>query len=386
MTLAMMKAYLSVALVCCITYIAHIRQEDTPSARRKVLYTTSTFMAFLAWSLWVHGGRSVFPRLLPLALTSATGVAAYAAIGSHIAPFDRLMTNAAPILMAVLTLYTLIPRVEDYSRHLDIILLVTFGLPLIYAAPFIFSREGAAASIPAQLYTEAYMASAAAYRHSVPPDGVTEYEFVQNVDSGARCGIFSAPNRLIIAFSGSDSRLDWVRTNLDGTIDATTGIHEGFLSAWHSIRDRVLTLAGDMLIRNGGGKNVTILLTGHSLGGALATVSALDIQEGLDRPLTVVTFGAPPVGNAAFINAFDSAFPPTDTWRVFTIHDPIPKLIVGKLEHSMASRKVVLGSVTSTALNAHDISHYAPKPAHSSRRALVLQSSILASVIAFFSL
>ncbi len=50
--------------------------------------------------------------------------------------------------------------------------------------------------------------------------------------------------------------------------------------------------------------------TGHSLGGALATLAAHQmrtaaLKHGFDRDLACYTFGAPRVGNHAFARDFD---------------------------------------------------------------------------------
>ena len=334
----------------------------------------------------MHGGMTEYPRIFPLAIAMAVTFAAYTTFGRRvIASYDRVMANAGPFIVTVLFLYALIPSFEHLVRHIDIIATVAFGLPLVYATPyFAGSNTSEKTALPDTVYDEAYMASKAAYSKTKPagPD-ITEYEYVQNVDTGARSGIFSSPNRIVIAFSGSDSKTDWLKTNMDGRVDEETGIHEGFLKAWTSIKDKVLTLAGDMLIRNGGGKNVTVLVTGHSLGGALAEVSALDILATMDRPLTVVTFGAPPIGTSKFTTTFDQQI--SDAWRVFTVHDPVPKLIVGTLEHPLKARKVVLAPPTATAFTAHDMIYY-ERQDKGSMVTIGVQAALLACILIFFNI
>lgn len=62
-----------------------------------------------------------------------------------------------------------------------------------------------------------------------------------------------------------------------------------------------------------------VLVTGHSLGGALAMLAAHDIAkalEALDRNTSVAcyTFGAPRVGNYAFASEYGAAVP--DSWSI----------------------------------------------------------------------
>ena len=73
-----------------------------------------------------------------------------------------------------------------------------------------------------------------------------------------------------------------------------------------------------------------MLLTGHSLGGALATLAAYDVALRLDkeaaagRPvphMTMVNFGSPRVGNTHFAADFDRLVP--DAWRVINNNDAV---------------------------------------------------------------
>ena len=64
---------------------------------------------------------------------------------------------------------------------------------------------------------------------------------------------------------------------------------------------------------------VQICCTGHSLGGALATLAAFDISramEWVNRPTKIIcyTFGAPRVGNYAFAETYNKLVP--ETWNV----------------------------------------------------------------------
>lgn len=75
-----------------------------------------------------------------------------------------------------------------------------------------------------------------------------------------------------------------------------------------------------------------IVLTGHSLGGNLATVYASYLrwqwkQTGHPRPnMNVITFAAPAAGNEAFAESFDAAFP--HSLRIENSNDIVPKFPV----------------------------------------------------------
>lgn len=115
--------------------------------------------------------------------------------------------------------------------------------------------------------------------------------------------------------------------------------HQGFLAAYRSVRCSVLRVAGECLAAHDGASPSTlpwrILFTGHSLGGALATLCSYefahlefgDAAEGaaawVER-LVVYNFGSPRVGSGAFAAHFDSSLP--DCWRVVNAADLVPRV------------------------------------------------------------
>ena len=95
-------------------------------------------------------------------------------------------------------------------------------------------------------------------------------------------------------------------------------VHRGIYRKYMSLRDKLHALVQLHAPR-------TLLLTGHSLGGALAALAAVDLHAHYeDVELHVVTFGAPRVGNAAFTTQLASA---TRSYvRVRDPHDLIPDM------------------------------------------------------------
>ncbi len=81
-------------------------------------------------------------------------------------------------------------------------------------------------------------------------------------------------------------------------------MHEGFVSAYMSVQDQI-----HRFIRAHDLKKITI--TGHSLGGALATLCAIDIQLTYQGAyaLEIFTFGSPKVGNPEFCDLFNKHIP-----------------------------------------------------------------------------
>ena len=94
-------------------------------------------------------------------------------------------------------------------------------------------------------------------------------------------------------------------------------VHAGFLEAWNAVSRQVRVKTA--------GRRVT--LTGHSLGGAMATLAAIEMGPQVEA---VVTFGSPRVGDAEFRAGYSMQVP--HTTRYVNCLDPvalIPGLIMG---------------------------------------------------------
>lgn len=95
----------------------------------------------------------------------------------------------------------------------------------------------------------------------------------------------------IVVFRGTHDLAGWTQ-NLDARWAAGTWghVHAGFLRSWDVLKRRVRQAVGGS----------PAILTGHSLGGALATLAAADLNGRTE----VVTFGAPRVGDADFVERY----------------------------------------------------------------------------------
>lgn len=119
--------------------------------------------------------------------------------------------------------------------------------------------------------------------------------------------------------------------------------HRGFGDLWQAIRQASL----DALDSVATGCN-TRIITGHSLGAALATLCWADITGEL------MTFACPRVGNAAFAAGLDSG----NTVRVVNAPDLIPKLPTDPPFHHGGTEIVLNGPGGNIAV-AHILSSYA---------------------------
>jgi triacylglycerol lipase len=73
-----------------------------------------------------------------------------------------------------------------------------------------------------------------------------------------------------------------------------TLVHQGFYEAYSRVQADVTTAVQSLRSRY---PTASIAVTGHSLGGALAVLCALDYSERLGFDVTMYTFGQPRVGN-----------------------------------------------------------------------------------------
>ena len=120
-------------------------------------------------------------------------------------------------------------------------------------------------------------------------------------------GIVGHDNRLIITFRGSKNLKNWIRnastkllkTSLNGF---EAWVHSGFLLGYHLVAGRIRNYIERMKAKMGAD---SVLVTGHSLGGALAQICALDV-----RPVeSLITFGQPQAVSKATARAMPSVLP-----------------------------------------------------------------------------
>lgn len=109
---------------------------------------------------------------------------------------------------------------------------------------------------------------------------------------------------LILAFRGTVSVTDWLRNLKIARKESPMGkIHRGFTQGLDAVWDNPI----EPVLRAAADGDRKIWITGHSLGGALATLAAARAHEWLDIA-GVYTFGQPLVGNRRFAKLFNRRF------------------------------------------------------------------------------
>lgn len=119
-------------------------------------------------------------------------------------------------------------------------------------------------------------------------------------------------------------------------------VHTGFYSSWLHTRAAILPALTEAISTH---PSYTLTLVGHSLGGAIAALAALDFTARGWSP-HVTTFGEPRVGNpalASYIDArFDAGTPASRYHRVTHASDPIPLLPLEEWGYAMHGEELYI--------------------------------------------
>ena len=126
---------------------------------------------------------------------------------------------------------------------------------------------------------------------------------------------------VIIAFQGSYDLKDWVadvmmakqKIPYEGTREEVK-VHNGFILQYLILRESVTKKLNE-LSKKVNPEYKKFIFTGHSLGGALATLAALDFEyHNPNENIECATYGCPRVGNKGFVESYNKRVP--STWRV----------------------------------------------------------------------
>jgi len=166
--------------------------------------------------------------------------------------------------------------------------------------------------------------------------------YIANPETDTHCYLCAGNDRIIVAFKGTKSMTN-VQTDLDFaslravdvfpnlnfdvevTVDVVEGVvfarvHRGFATAYLSIAKEVI----ERIMEEYEKAPRPIFFTGHSLGGALATICALDFAlqyPELRSNIAATTFGSPRVGNNAFADLYSHHV--QTTWRIANAGDVV---------------------------------------------------------------
>lgn len=145
---------------------------------------------------------------------------------------------------------------------------------------------------------------------------------------------------ILVAWRGTVVPCEWFedfQSKLDPIGQGEAKVEHGFLSIYTSKSDSTRynkSSASEQVMREvimlvnsykEKGEEVSLTITGHSLGGALALLNAHEAGSTIpDLPITVISFGAPRVGNLAFKDELDNLG--VKTLRIVTKQDLVPRM------------------------------------------------------------
>ncbi|KAI0565321.1 Lipase domain protein [Gracilaria domingensis] len=190
-------------------------------------------------------------------------------------------------------------------------------------------------------------------------------DFLYDETTDTKAIVAESPDRIIVAFKGTSSTQN-LRTDIkvlhrslahvldiedasvtqQHSLSSTSckylrraKVHAGFADAYRSIKGNLRRILSSICRE----QQRLVLFTGHSLGGALATLCSIDalINVGIpSRKIAVSTFGSPRVGNEPFQELYDAEI--LMHWRIVAGGDMISRL--PKLGYRHVGKKVILTS------------------------------------------
>jgi len=138
------------------------------------------------------------------------------------------------------------------------------------------------------------------------------------------------PGQFLVAFRGTETPDEWIADAAFPTAPfpgaAAIAVEGGFLDVYTRgsagqgpppLRDALFAYFQSVTVTE-------LIVTGHSLGSALAALFAFDAATNMKATPTLVTYACPNVGKAAWATAFNAAVP--DAFRIYNNQDIVPYL------------------------------------------------------------
>lgn len=181
------------------------------------------------------------------------------------------------------------------------------------------------ASICGQAYTQFSNFDSGFYYIPIGYEHVATLFVDQSNKAKDRFGfVITNPECSIISFRGSSTSVDWIHDFIAhqtpfpyaSNVGAT---HKGFTEIYSTLRESVFDAISKLPAHK------PLFITGHSLGGALATLAAMDIMcNSHIQDVVVYTFASPRVGDPQFVKQYNYIVP--THWRIQNKHDIVPHM------------------------------------------------------------
>lgn len=233
-------------------------------------------------------------------------------------------------------------------------------------------------ALSGQIWNEVMLALAAseyAYHTSAnPPPAITDAVPIYDVTAYPQVvdgfvGWWGARNTIVIGFKGTDSARDAITdVNAFKTVESISEInsrdlvvplegHRGFIGRFLNLLPQVLDDV-NALLQSGGPDRTKMLITGHSLGGALATVAAIVLAQFYPQlPIQLITFEAP---RSITTNTLSRllGYLPTKTMeenaiRISCKEDPVPNVPTQNMHYAHVGKSFYITDKIGSSLNQH---------------------------------
>jgi hypothetical protein len=164
--------------------------------------------------------------------------------------------------------------------------------------------------------------------------GLELVKWIENKKSDTQGFVATKNKTIYVTWRGSESKKDFQN---DASIDKVPFINEGekvhigFKSCWESVVDDTYN-AIDTALENLQGEATDIVVSGHSLGGAIATLYAHSIKTHYPHyNVKSTTIGSPRVGNKVFKENYDNS--DIDTLRIVHKNDLVTHVPYIRFHH-----------------------------------------------------
>lgn len=133
-----------------------------------------------------------------------------------------------------------------------------------------------------------------------------------------QCFVAKSADVVVVSFRGTESLADWIANlNVVGSTRSYGIVHRGFHGGFRAVEPQLRNALANLGTRK-------LLLTGHSLGGALATIAASEWYN--DIPVSwIYTYGQPAVGKGRFSPVFAQRYS-GKLFRFVNNNDIVPRV------------------------------------------------------------
>ncbi|EOD50331.1 putative lipase precursor protein [Neofusicoccum parvum UCRNP2] len=209
------------------------------------------------------------------------------------------------------------------------------------------------------LSTWAFAAPVELDKRAVSADLLAKFNLFEHTtvtDTTGFVAVDKTNSLIVVSFRGSRSIQNWI-ANFDFATTATTICsgcpgHSGFWASWLEAKKLVVPAVQAARTAN---PSYQIVVTGHSLGGAVADFAAADLRNS-GYSVALYTFGAPRIGPAAISDYITNQA--GGNYRVTHLNDPVPRLPTLNMGYVHISPEYYISSANNVAVTANDITVY----------------------------